>query len=149
MKYSKVAAVVAGSMMAVGVAAPAFAHTTGNETTSPAPTSVSGGVEQVLGAQPLQVVDSAQPLQTPGGPKASATVDTLAQAAADRLQGGAPADVIAAQAVTTAQGVAEAGLAGAAPAGAAPAAATPGTAMLGGLPAGAVAGALGLAGLAG
>ncbi|HEY3480161.1 MAG TPA: hypothetical protein VGL02_14785 [Streptomyces sp.] len=51
MKFSKVAAVVAGSMMAVGVAAPAFADDMAAPTM---PTSVNGGVEQALAAQPLQ-----------------------------------------------------------------------------------------------
>jgi hypothetical protein len=51
-KYSKVAAVVAGSVMAVGVGAPAFAA---DSSRAPAmPTSINGGVDQLLEAQPLQ-----------------------------------------------------------------------------------------------
>lgn len=48
-KYSKVAVVVAGSVMAMGAAAPAFA-----DDAAPAmPTSINGGVDQLFAAQPV------------------------------------------------------------------------------------------------
>src|SRR5882757_4801307 len=59
-KYSKVAAVVAGSVVAVGMAAPAFADSGSVVDSSFAkdmstmPTSINGGVEQALAQQPLQ-----------------------------------------------------------------------------------------------
>jgi hypothetical protein len=58
-KYSKVAAAVAGSLVAVGVAAPAFADSSlaksaFADTMSTMPTSVNGGANQALDAQPLQ-----------------------------------------------------------------------------------------------
>jgi hypothetical protein len=49
-KYSKVAAAVAGSVIAVGVGAPAFA----DSGMSPVPTSINGGVDSLLSEQPLQ-----------------------------------------------------------------------------------------------
>lgn len=78
MKYSKVAAVVAGSMMAVGVAAPAFADTT---TAAPAmpPTSITGGVNQLTAADPLQHVTESANLDS--------TLQTLT-GATDKLRGG-------------------------------------------------------------
>jgi hypothetical protein len=58
-KYSKVAAAVAGSLMAVGVAAPAFADSSLADSAfadnmSTMPTSINGGLDQALNAQPLQ-----------------------------------------------------------------------------------------------
>jgi hypothetical protein len=58
-KYSKVAAAVAGSVMAVGVAAPAFADSSVTDSAfadsmSTMPTSINGGVNQALDQQPLQ-----------------------------------------------------------------------------------------------
>ncbi|MEU3464166.1 hypothetical protein ABZ721_29950 [Streptomyces sp. NPDC006733] len=50
MKYSKVAVVVAGSVMAMGAAAPAFADSAAAPTM---PTSINGGVDQLFQAQPL------------------------------------------------------------------------------------------------
>lgn len=63
MKYSKVAAVLVGSVMAAGTAAPAFAENAGAPVSaknmSAMPTSINGGVDQALNEQPLQkVVDS-------------------------------------------------------------------------------------------
>ncbi|MFF0288011.1 hypothetical protein [Streptomyces sp. NPDC005262] len=53
MKYAKTAAFVAGSVVALGTAAPAFAVTTA---TAPAPSfSLDGGVDQVLAATPQGV----------------------------------------------------------------------------------------------
>lgn len=53
MKYSKVAAAVAGSLIAVGVGTPAFAAG-GQAPAFPVPTSIDGGFDQLLAAQPLQ-----------------------------------------------------------------------------------------------
>lgn len=49
-KYSKVAVVVAGSVMAVGAGAPAFA----DSHAAPVPTSLNGGVDELVQAQPVQ-----------------------------------------------------------------------------------------------
>ncbi|MDF9814564.1 hypothetical protein [Streptomyces sp. SPB162] len=49
MKYSKVAVVVAGSVMAMGAAAPAFAA----DAAPAMPTSINGGVDQLFAAQPV------------------------------------------------------------------------------------------------
>ncbi|MER6913698.1 hypothetical protein ABT354_18680 [Streptomyces sp. NPDC000594] len=49
MKYTKVAALVAGSVAALGAASPALAATTPNLT----PTSLNGGVDQVFRQSPL------------------------------------------------------------------------------------------------
>lgn len=59
MKYSKVAAVLAGSVMAAGMAAPAFAEDTGAapvsaDNMSTMPTSLNGGMDQMLNEHPLQ-----------------------------------------------------------------------------------------------
>lgn len=117
MKYSKVAAVVAGSVMAVGVGAPAFADTVSTDNMSTMPTSINGGVEQALNEQPLQkAADSAQ---------VDSTLNTLTQAT-EHLRGDTSADALAGQAGTATQGVAKSGLAGA----------VPGASLLGGLPLG-------------
>jgi hypothetical protein len=52
-KYSKVAAAVAGSLIAIGVGTPAFAAG-GQAPAFPVPTSVDGGFDQLLAAQPVQ-----------------------------------------------------------------------------------------------
>lgn len=49
MKYSKVAVAVAGSVMAMGAAAPAFA----DDAAPVMPTSINGGVDQLFAAQPV------------------------------------------------------------------------------------------------
>jgi hypothetical protein len=82
-KYSKVAAVLAGSVMAAGVAAPAFADDTASapvsvDNMSTMPTSINGGVDQALNEQPLQKVADATHVQS--------ALNTL-QGAADSLQG--------------------------------------------------------------
>lgn len=112
MKYSKVAAVVVGSMMAVGVGAPAFADTGSTDTASTIPTSVNGGIAKVLNEEPVHIaqVDSA--------------LDTLNRAA-DSLRGAAAAGTAEGQASPAGQGAAQ------------PA---PGGAQLGGLPVGGLAG---------
>jgi hypothetical protein len=68
-KYSKVAAVLAGSVMAAGMAAPAFAEdSTGApvsvDNMSTMPTSINGGVDQALNEQPLQKAADATPVQS-------------------------------------------------------------------------------------
>lgn len=60
-KYSKIAAAVAGSVIAVGVGAPAFADS-GTATTPTMPTSINGGVDELLAAQPVQKVVEGTPL---------------------------------------------------------------------------------------
>jgi len=60
-KYSKVAAVLAGSVMAAGMAAPAFAEDSSAapvsaENMSTMPTSVNGGLDQALKEHPVQKV---------------------------------------------------------------------------------------------
>jgi hypothetical protein len=60
-KYSKIAAAVAGSVIAVGVGAPAFADS-GTAATPVMPTSINGGVDELLAAQPVQKVVEGTPL---------------------------------------------------------------------------------------
>ncbi|WNI16481.1 hypothetical protein [Actinacidiphila sp. ITFR-21] len=124
MKYSKVAAAVAGSVMAVGMAAPAFADgsLTGGtfaDTMSAMPTSVNGGVDQALSTQPLQrAVDET----AVGGvlDKLTGTVQNVSrQTSADSLLG---------QTAAAAKSGALSTVAGA----------VPGASLLGGLPLGAL-----------
>jgi hypothetical protein len=119
-KYSKVAAVVAGSMMAVGVAAPAFADgMTAPETPIAAtmPTSINGGVEQALNEQPLQKIAD--------GVKLDSTLETVTTTA-DRLRGETSADALLGQATDATKGAALSTVTGA----------VPGASLLGGLPLG-------------
>lgn len=93
MKYSKVAAVVAGSVMAVGMAAPAFADSgsavdsTFANGMSTMPTSINGGVDQALAQQPLQkAVDNTKIGETLG--TVTGTVQQLREStSADALLG--------------------------------------------------------------
>ncbi|MET9218966.1 hypothetical protein ACIOC1_01575 [Streptomyces sp. NPDC088197] len=120
MKYSKVAAVVAGSMMAVGVAAPAFADgMTAPEmpTAATMPTSINGGVEQALNEQPLQ--------QLSDGLKVDSALRTVS-AAADRLRGETSTDALLGQATSATKDAATSTVTGA----------VPGASLLGGLPLG-------------
>ncbi|MFE7356629.1 hypothetical protein ACFU8Q_26525 [Streptomyces sp. NPDC057543] len=87
MKYAKTAAFVAGSVAALGTAAPAFAVTT---TTAP-DFSLNGGVDQVVESAP-QAVD---PVVDPVGGAADSmqkdgTVTKLAGQATGAAQGAAP-----------------------------------------------------------
>ncbi|MBM9435714.1 hypothetical protein [Actinacidiphila bryophytorum] len=108
---------MAGSVMAVGVGAPAFADTVSTDNMSTMPTSINGGVEQALNEQPLQkAADSAQ---------VDSTLNTLTQAT-EHLRGDTSADALLGQASTATQGVAKSGLGGA----------VPGASLLGGLPLG-------------
>lgn len=136
MKYSKVAAVLAGSMMAVGVAAPAFADSASTDNMGMMPTSIDGAVNQALNEQPLEkAADSAQ---------VDSTLNTLTQAT-DHFRGDTSADALVGQAGTATQGVAKSGLGGAVPG-----ASLLGGLPLGGLPLGGLTGALGgLGGLGG
>lgn len=124
MKYSKVAAVVAGSVMAVGVGAPAFASTTDAanpvdaRTMSTMPTSINGGVDQALAQQPLQkAADSAN---------LDSTMRTVDDAGAT-LHGDAPAAGLVGDATGATQDLASSDML---------ANAVPGASMLGGLPLG-------------
>ncbi|WP_329177219.1 MULTISPECIES: hypothetical protein [unclassified Streptomyces] len=117
MKYSKVAAVVAGSMMAVGVAAPAFADAASADNMSTMPTSIDSGINQALNEQPLQKLGDSAPL----GPVLSTLGKTT-----DNLRGNTSTDALLGQASTATQGVAKSGLDGA----------VPGASLLGGLPLG-------------
>lgn len=120
MKYSKVAAVVAGSMMAVGVAAPAFADgMTAPEMPSAAtmPTSINQGVDQLIAAQPLQKITD--------GAKVDSTLESLTRTA-DHLRGETSTDALLGQATDATKGAAVSTVTGA----------VPGASLLGGLPLG-------------
>lgn len=120
MKYSKVAAVVAGSMMAVGVAAPAFADgMSGSELPSAAtmPTSINGGVDQALDAQPLQKLTD--------GLQVDSTLQKVSDTA-DQLRGQTATDALLGQATSATKDAATSTVAGA----------VPGASLLGGLPLG-------------
>jgi hypothetical protein len=83
MKYSKVAAVLAGSVMAAGMAAPAFAEDANPvsvDNMSTMPTSLNAGVDQALNEQPLQKVADTTGVQP--------TLET-AQSGVDQAQGAA------------------------------------------------------------
>ena len=116
MKYSKVAAVVAGTVIAVGTGSTAFA-----ETAAPAapvmPTSINGGVDQLLAAQPLQKALDGTHLNRAVS-KVDATTDAVQQQTAT-------GDLLG-QATQAAQGSVLPAAAGA----------LPGASLLGGLPLG-------------
>ena len=123
MKYSKVAAVMAGSVMAVGMAAPAFADSGSVVDSSFAdgmstmPTSINGGVEQAMNQQPLQkAVDNTK------------IGDTLANVTgtAQQLRESTSADALLGQAAGAAKSGALSTVTGA----------VPGASLLGGLPLG-------------
>ncbi|MFI0718170.1 hypothetical protein [Streptomyces sp. NPDC021224] len=137
MKYSKVAAVVAGSVMAVGVGAPAFASTTDTanpvdaRTMSTMPTSINGGMDQALAQQPLQkAADSAN---------LDSTTRTVDDASAT-LQGKAPAAGLVGDATGATRDLASSDML---------TNAVPGASLLGGLPLGGLLGGLPLGGLGG
>ncbi|MBY8877566.1 hypothetical protein [Actinacidiphila acidipaludis] len=96
MKYSKMAAAVAGSVIAVGVGAPAFAADS-TAATPMMPTSINGGVDELLAAQPLQKVVEGTHLD-----HALQSADRTT----DSLQGQAKPDGLVGQAVDTARGTA-------------------------------------------
>lgn len=114
MKFSKVAVVVAGSVMAVGVGAPAFADTT-NMTTMP--TSINGGVEQAMNEQPLQKAVDGLPLD--------AALQTVSKAT-DLLRGETSTNALLGQATGATKGAVPGALGGV----------VPGASLLGGLPLG-------------
>ncbi len=93
MKYSKVAAVLAGSVMAAGMAAPAFAEDTAPVSTdnmSTMPTSLNGGLDQMLNEQPLQkTVDSTHAPDAVGQLQSTAG-STLAGPVGHTLTGAVP-----------------------------------------------------------
>lgn len=113
MKYSKVAVVVAGSAMAVGVGAPAFAAD--SSTRAPAvPTSINGGVDQLLAARPLD--------KTVSGTHVDSALGTVSKAA-ENLRGNAGAGALLGQAAGATKGVLPSLLGG-----------LPVTSLLGGMP---------------
>lgn len=109
-KFSKVAVVVAGSVMAVGAAAPAFAADG-----APMPTSINGGLDQAFAAQPVQQAGDASL-----GPVVGAVSKTT-----DKLRSDTSTDSLLGQTTDAAKNLTPA-LAGAAKA----------TSLLGGLPLG-------------
>jgi hypothetical protein len=106
-KYSKVAAAMAGSVIAVGVGAPAFAA----DAAPAMPTSINAGVDQLFAAQPVQ-----QMLDGAHVTSAASTVDRTA----DSL----PANALLGQATGLAKSGALSTVTGALPA----------SSLLGGLP---------------
>lgn len=162
MKYSKVAAVLAGSVMAVGVAAPAFASTTGADASTAAGSAGAKGaaaaadaadaVNAVEAAHTVNTVDpqnmSTMPTSINGGVQqaldeqpvqkvahtahADSALGTVSQTT-DHLKGATAAGGLVGQAATATQGVAKSGLAGA----------VPGASLLGGLPVGNLLGTVG------
>ncbi|MEU6854096.1 hypothetical protein ABZ901_29735 [Actinacidiphila alni] len=120
MKYSKVAAVMAGSMMAVGVAAPAFADSAtapDMPTAATMPTSINGGVDQLMEAQPLQ--------KAADGMQVDSTLQKVT-GTADQLRGQLPTDALLGQATSATKDTALSTVTGA----------VPGASLLGGLPLG-------------
>jgi hypothetical protein len=124
-KYAKIAAAVAGSVIAVGVGAPAFADS-GPAVTPAMPTSINGGVDELLAAQPLQQVIE--------GTHLDQTLQAADQTTGD-LQSPTAPDGLVGQVADAAHGASLPGLSGAVPA----------SSLLGGLPLGG----LPLAGLGG
>lgn len=116
MKYSKIAAAVAGSVIAVGVGAPAFADS-GAAATPEMPTSINGGVDELLAAQPVQKAVEGTPL--------GQTLQTADRTTGD-LQGPVATGGLLGQVTDTAHGASVPGLSGALPA----------SSLLGGLPLG-------------
>jgi hypothetical protein len=108
-KFSKVAAVVAGSVMAVGAGAPAFA-----DSSSATPTSLDSGVNQLLSKQPLQ--------QAVDNTEIGSALDPVTKAAG-HLRNQAGTGELLGQATGALQGVAPALLRG-----------LPAASLLGGLP---------------
>jgi hypothetical protein len=95
-KYAKVAAAVAGSVIAAGVGGPAFADG-GAATAPPVPTSISGGVEEVMAAQPVRQFTEGAHLGS-ALKTADDTVDGVAPWASAALPGQADGPTQAAQA---------------------------------------------------
>jgi hypothetical protein len=93
--YSKVAAVLAGSVMAAGMAAPAFAEDTGNpvsvDNMSTMPTSINGGMDQALNEQPLQKVVDSTHVESALGTVQDAAGPVLTGTAGSALNGAGPA----------------------------------------------------------
>lgn len=123
MKYSKVAAVMAGSVMAVGMAAPAFADSGSAvdssfaDSMSTMPTSINGGLDQAFEQQPLQkVVDNT---------KVGDVLETVT-GTAQQLRESTSADALLGQVAGAAKSGALSTVTGA----------VPGASLLGGLPLG-------------
>lgn len=116
MKYSKVAAAVAGTVIAVGVGTPAFAAgAPAAPAGPPVPTNINSGVDQLMAAQPLERV-----LDESGVAPVISTVDGVT----DMLQSRAASADLAGQATDALKGGVLPTLTGA----------VPGAALLGGLP---------------
>ncbi|MCZ4117948.1 hypothetical protein [Streptomyces sp. H39-S7] len=92
MKYSKVAVIVAGSVMAMGAAAPAFA----DDAAPTMPTSINGGVDELFGAQPV-----AQAGDATAGP-----VVDVAKKVSDKLKSTTAAGALLGQATDAAKNLA-------------------------------------------
>ncbi|MDJ0340351.1 hypothetical protein QMK19_00500 [Streptomyces sp. H10-C2] len=90
MKYSKVAVVVAGSVMAMGAAAPAFA-----DDAAPMPMSINGGLDQAFAAQPVQKAADRAHVDSTVGSVTSTT---------DKLRSDTSTDALLGQATEAAQG---------------------------------------------
>jgi|GEM_PF-5113569 hypothetical protein len=126
MKYSKVAAVLAGSVMAAGMAAPAFAEDAANpvsvDNMSTMPTSINAGMDQALNEQPLQKVADTTGVQP--------TLETV-QNGADQVQNAAGSALGGLQGLQGVSGTAGSALNG-----------LPVGSLLGGLPVGSLLGGL-------
>lgn len=116
MKYSKVAAVVAGTVIAVGTGSTAFAGT-GASAAPAMPSSINGGVDELLAAQPLQKTMTGSHLDKVVGGVDKTTDAVQKQAASDQLLGQVT-DAVRGSALQTLTG------------------ALPGASLLGGLPLG-------------
>lgn len=140
---------MAGSVMAVGMAAPAFADDMSApvsvDNMSTMPTSINGGVDQALNEQPLQKVA--------GAAHADTLLDTV-DTATDHLRGTQAGTLLtpatsAAQSALPATSALTGATQGALPAASDLTGATPVTSLLGGLPAGSLLGGLPLGSLLG
>ncbi|MFF4081150.1 hypothetical protein ACFYZN_17340 [Streptomyces sp. NPDC001777] len=86
MKYAKTAAIIAGSVAALGTAAPAFAVTT---TTAPN-FSLNGGVNQVVESAPQAVDPVVDAVDNAAGAVKDGTLGDLAGKATGAAKGTAP-----------------------------------------------------------
>jgi hypothetical protein len=122
---------MAGSMLAVGVAAPAFADSVGSGEsgdmggmTAMPPTSITGGVNELTAQQPLQQVGENAPV--------APLLDEVGKAGqtAQQLKDAAPTDELLGQGTTAVRDSAKSAVLGA----------VPGASLLGGLPLGGLGG---------
>jgi len=132
-KFSKVAAVMAGSVMAVGIAAPAFAdnadaaataNAVGSDLMTTPPTSITGGVNELTAQQPLQKIGDNAPVAP-----LLASVSQVGQVT-EKLRGAAPVGELLGQGTGAVRDTATSSVLGA----------VPGASLLGGLPLGGLGG---------